>query len=74
MRAASDIEGVNLSTGERWRRVVGDGESQLQVINRGPVDVARLGPQREVVFGPIEPTEDEVIRRAQELLEQARNK
>lgn len=44
MKAYGDIESVNLETGERYRRVAGDGESRLQV-DRVFVDVTRLGPR-----------------------------
>lgn len=73
MKVHGDIESVNLSTGECYQRVAGDGESRL-VPCRGPVDFARLGPQRDVVFGPdeSEPTADEIVRRAKQLLDLAR--
>jgi hypothetical protein len=33
MKVRGDIEAVNLSTGERWRRVSGDGESLLEKVD-----------------------------------------
>ena len=47
MKAHGDIEVVNLSTGERWQRVTGDGESVLIPIHRGPIDEVRFGPRDE---------------------------
>src|SRR6185369_7244757 len=43
----------------------------MNVCSRGHIDDARLGPRRDIaVFGPAEcePTADEIIRRAGELL------
>lgn len=42
MKVYGDIEHVNLSTGERFRRVSGNGESRLE--SSGNVDHVRLGP------------------------------
>jgi hypothetical protein len=71
MKAVGDIEVVNLASGETWQRIAGDGESVLQ--SRGPIDEVRLGPQRDVVFGPreCEPTPEEIVRQAQRILEMA---
>ncbi len=70
MRVIGDIESVNLSTGQRSRRVVGEGESVLQV-DRGFVDVTRLGPSREIKYGPreYEPTIDEIVAIAKKIIE-----
>lgn len=45
MKITSDIESINLSTGERAQRVVGDGESHL--VTCCHVSHRRLGPQKE---------------------------
>ena len=69
MKAIGDIESVNLATGERSQRVSGDGESRL-VPFRGMIDVARLGPSREMIYGPreFEPTADEIVEHAKRIL------
>jgi len=73
VKCFGDTEAVNLSTGERWQRASGDGESLL-FASRGPIDVAKLGPCRDVVFGPAEcePTTDEIVRHAKKILEQGK--
>lgn len=71
MKFVGDIERMNLATGERYQRVVGDGESRLMPVrSRGPIDFARLGPRRDVVFGPAEcePTIEEIAERANQIL------
>ena len=34
MKVQSDVEQINFSTGERWVRVVGDGENRLELAPR----------------------------------------
>lgn len=69
MKCFVDTEAVNLATGDRYQRVVGDGESRLLKC-RGAVDVARLGPSRDIVFGPHEAelTVDDIVRHANRIL------
>ena len=45
MKVITEIESVNLSNGDRTRRVVGDGESRIER-SRGFVDEVRLGPSQ----------------------------
>jgi hypothetical protein len=73
MKVISEIESVNLSNGDRTRRVVGDGESRIER-SRGFVDERRLGPQRELVLGPHEcdPTPEEIQKHATRILADAR--
>jgi len=57
MKLIGDTESVNLSTGKRQRRVVGDGESR--VVPYEHIDHIRLGPHQE--------TEEEVQQRAKKI-------
>jgi len=57
MKVHGDIESVNLQTGERWQRVVGDGESVL-VSSLEYIPPPRLGPRQ--------PTPEEVMEEAKE--------
>lgn len=74
MKAYGDFEGVNLTTGEKSQRCTGDGESK-RVVNRGSVDVSRLGPGSEIVFGPREdePTVEDIARHVKGILNQRRS-
>jgi hypothetical protein len=66
MKVRGDTERVNLSTGERWYRVSGDGESVF-VKSRGPIDEARLSPQKDHPFSG--PMPEEVVLAARRILE-----
>lgn len=50
MKVITEIESVNLSNGDRTRRVVGDGESRIER-SRGFVDEVRLGPSQNAGWG-----------------------
>lgn len=70
MKVITEIESVNLSNGDRTRRVVGDGESRIER-SRGFVDEVRLGPSQNDVNRWMEdsqPRVDEIIQKAKELL------
>lgn len=73
MKVRAENEWWNPQTGERYDRVVGDGESRL-VPSIGSCDCARLGPRRETVFGPREDETsiDDVMRHAEKILKEIR--
>lgn len=54
MKCYGDVEVVNLSTGERWRRVSGDGESILEPCHKllWASDAGKLGRGRQDVIKP----------------------
>ena len=66
MKVVGDNEAISLRTGERYQRVVGNGDSVL-VKSRGPIDDARLGPQTGVVVEP-DSTIDEIVNHANQIL------
>jgi len=73
MKVYGDVEHVNLHTGERWRRVTGDGESRLERV--GCPDHIRLGPREETQEELVERAVcvARIIRQAAELLKEESN-
>ena len=69
MKVYGDIERVNLSTGERFRRVTGDGESRLVSCCCDHVSHIRLGPRAETLEEQME-----TAKRLEEILAAAARK
>ena len=70
MRAYSDIELVNLATGERWRRVTGDGESRLEKVVGTELDdrVTRILEEARKAVKPIVDRERDAEKNIGDLL------
>ena len=61
MKVITEIESVNLSNGDRTRRIVGDGESRIER-SRGYIDELRIGPGNERI-GELERIHNEAVDR-----------